>query len=85
MEKTGNKKNSKTFHLLQMCMKYFCQSTYNQVRSDVPNKNIYLVSQNDELFVVSVQISENCHSNVPAFIYTDCIGKVEPAGRKYFF
>ena len=37
----------------------------------------------DAVDVTSLTIRHH-HSNVPAFIYTDCVGKVEPAGRKYF-
>ena len=39
-----------------MCMKYAWQSTYNHVKTDVPKKHIYLVSQYDGLLAVSVQI-----------------------------
>ena len=55
MEKTGNMKNSKTLDLLNMCMKYFCPSTYNHVKTIVPKKHIYLASEYDELLAVSVQ------------------------------
>ena len=34
---------------------------------------------------VTSSTTRHRHSIVPAFIYMDCIGKVEPARRKYFF
>ena len=45
--------NSKIIDLLKMCMKFFCRSTYNHVKTDVPKKHIYLASQYDESLVVS--------------------------------
>ena len=60
-------KNSKQFDLLKMCMKYFCRSTDNHVKSDVPKKHIYLASQYDEVLAVFVQIYKirMPQSNIP--------------------
>ena len=41
---------------LKMFMKYFCQNKYNLVKTDVPEKHTYWVSQYDELLAVLVQI-----------------------------
>ena len=67
MGKTGNMKNSKKNDLLKMCMKYFCRSTYNHFKTDVPKKYIYLASQYDELSAVSFQIYKirTHQSNIP--------------------
>ena len=39
-----------------MCMKYFCRSTYNHVKTNVLKKHIYSSSQYGELLAVLVQI-----------------------------
>ena len=64
-------KSSKIFDLLKMCMKYFCRSTYNHVKTDVPKKHIYLDLQYDELLAVSVQLYEIWmhESNIPHVIF----------------
>ena len=62
-----HEKQQKKIDLLQMCMKYFCRSTYNHVKTDVPEKHIYLALLYDELLAVSVQIYKirTHQSNVP--------------------
>ena len=38
-------------------MKYFYQSIYNYVKTNVPKMQIYFASQNDELLVVLVKFA----------------------------
>ena len=51
-------KKQQNSDLLKLFMKYFCQNKYSHVKTDVPEKRIYLTSQYDELLAVLVQIYE---------------------------
>ena len=59
--------------LLMMCIKYFCRSTYNHFKTDVPKKRIYLASQYDELSAVLVQIDKirTHQSDIPHVKFAD--------------
>ena len=57
-EENWKHEKQQNFDLLEMCMKYFFQSTYNNIKTDVPKKYIYLTLQQDELLAVSTQIYE---------------------------
>ena len=57
-EENWQHEKKQNFDLLEMCMKYFFRSTYNNVKTDVPKKYIYLTLQQDELLAVSIQIYE---------------------------
>ena len=64
---TCNTKKQQNSDLLKMCLKYFCQNKYRDVKTDVSENHIYRASQYDDLLAVSMQIYKiRIHrSNIP--------------------